>query len=336
MKYRYSVNNDNQLITRQPGKRKPLLTEGRFSIDKNNQLLYWLNKPDFWKMRYDLESKITFQGNWKINKNYDLELNLKETKKQYKGNLLILKGKIISIDKDTLVFEIKSYDKQDMLHIQILKLSGFWQADEKNQLSFMVKKIGTPDVFTLEGSWQLKKNQQIIYTYEKTDLKTKRKIKRTLTFEGFWQINSSNQLTYILSHSRESRFDFRAQIESPNLYPQDKVIKYRLGIGIRKEGQGETKIISLYGAWKFKRRLGLIFQMDYGKGKVHLMEFGFESHLSKKDEVIFSLTNKRNQPLGIQVIFTHKFLKQVKARSFLRFKKFRRELETEAGVRIPF
>jgi len=97
-----------------------------------------------------------------------------------------------------LVFEVKSTDREGQTHIQLLKLSGSWQADEFNRLSFLVKRKIQPDILTLGGIWQLNKNQQIIYTYEKTDLKTKTKYARTLTFLGFWQIDSTKRLTYIL------------------------------------------------------------------------------------------------------------------------------------------
>lgn len=335
-KNRYSVNQENRLVIR--GKRESLPVDGRFVVDRNNQLSYWLNEPVRWRREYDLPSRISFRGNWQLNPNYDLELKLARTKEQYKGDRLVLRGEIISIDTDTLAFEIISYDKQGFSHIQLVKLSGSWQADESNRLSFVLKKTVLPDILLLEGTWQINRNQQIIYNYEKTGLKTKTKICHTLTFEGFWQINSADRLTYILTHSSKSRFDFRVQIESPNLYPREGVIKYRLGVGLRQERTPKNKIISLYGTWKFSRKLGLMFEMDYGKDKLQNIEFGADIHFNKKDEVIFSLTNKRKQFLGLNVTFTHRFLKKSSAETFLRLKDIldREKANLEAGVRITF
>lgn len=336
---RYIVDNSNRLIIKR--NRKNLLTDGNFATDNNNRLIYWLNAPLAWRRQYNLPSKITFQGHWWLNPNYDLELILDESKGQFRGNRLVLKGEIISTDRDALAFEIKSYNKEGLLHLQIIRLSGFWQADEYNRLSFIVNKKDSPnDIITLEGIWQINQNQQITYTFEKTDFITKIKTLHTLTFEGFWQIDSANRLTYILSHSFDSRFDFRIQIESPNLYPKEGVIKYRLGIGLKglifKKRTAPSKIISLYGSWKFSRKAGLQFQIDYGQGKIHSIEFGTNVHLTKKDEVVFSLINKRNEPLGMNLIFTHRFLKKLDAEAFLRFKKFSKESSIEAGVKIPF
>lgn len=333
MKYRYSVNTDNQLLIKLPKKKKPLLMRGRFAVDKNNRLLYWLNEPSSWRREYSLPGKIIFEGSWQLNNNYDLELLLDKTEKQFQDDVLIIRGKIISTDRDILAFETKTYDQNGLLHIQILKLSVIWLTDETNRLSFILKKR-PPDIVTLEGDWQINDNQRIIYIYEKIDLKTKTRVSNTLAFEGFWQITSANKLTYILPHSSNSRFDFRAQIETPNIYPQRGVIKYRLGVGIREAKK--EKIISLYGTWKFGRRLGLIFQVDYGNGEVSESEFAADVSFTKKNEVIFGLKNKTGESLGFSVTFTHRFLKALDAEAFLRLKDSWEESKIDAGVRIPF
>lgn len=333
-KTRYMIDNNNYLTIKQ--NRKNLIPDGKFSIDKNNRLVYWLNEPASWRRQYSLPHKINFIGNWQLTPNYDLELNLDETKDQYKGDRLVLKGEIISTDRDTLVFEIKSYDRGGLLHIQLIKLSGSWQADEYNRIIFLVKKKTLPDMLILQGQWQINKNQQITYNYEKTNLKTKTKTYDMLTFEGFWEINSADRLTYILSRSWKSRFDFRVQLESPNLYPAEGKIKYRIGIGLKKNRGAADKIIALYGAWKFGRKAGISFQMDYGRSGIHAIEFGAAVNLTRKDEAVFNLTNKRNNPLGLSLVFSHRFLKRLDAEAFLRIKKIGLESGFESGVSIPF
>jgi len=333
-KNRYIVDSSNRLVIKR--RREELLADGRFAVDSNNQLMYWLNEPAAWRRLYDLPEKISFKGDWRLNPNYDLELNLNETNDQCKGDCLVIKGEIISTDQDVLVFEVKNLDRYGLLHVRLLKLSGFWQADDFNRIAFVVRKKTSPDIVTLEGVWQVNKNQQIIYTYEKTDLKTKTKSISTLNFEGFWQINSCERLSYILSHSSNSRFDFRVQIESPNLYPKEGAIKYRLGIGLRAKRLFQERIISLYGTWKFSKKLGLSFIIDYGQGKVQSIEFCTDIYLTRKDEVVFSLSNKRKEPLGIRITFTHRFLKKYAAEVFLRIKKSQKEAGIETGLRIPF
>lgn len=316
--------------------KEPLLANGKFDIDKDNRLIYWLNEPASWRKEYSLPGKIIFKGNWQLDKNYDLELVLDKTEKQFQNDILVIKGNIISTDRDILAFETKTYDQNGLLHIQILKLSVIWLADETNCLSFIVKKR-SPDILTLEGDWQMNENQRITYTYEKTDLKTKSKISNTLTFQGFWQLGSANKLTYIFKHSSDSKFDFRAQIETPTIYPQKGVIKYRLGVGMREESPTKEKLISLYGAWKFSRRLGLVFQMDYGEGEVKQIEFSADISVNQRNEIIFSLKDRNGESLGLNITFTHRFLNKLDAETFLRVKEIlKRESAIEAGVRIPF
>lgn len=347
MKYKYAVNSKNQLLIKSRQDKRATAVNGSFGVDKNNQLIYWLNQPSRWRREYSLPNKIRFTGKWRINSEHNLQLVLNETKDQYSGNRLTLNGRIISIDNNSLVFEIITRNKrvdlsprkgaQAQTQIRLLKLNGLWKADEYNRLSFMVKKKVSPDTLILEGAWQVNQHQQIIYNFEKINRKTKSKTMNTLVFEGFWQINDRNRLTYILERSWKSRFDFRVQVETPNIYPRQGVIKYRLGIGIRQKRQSRARIISLYGTWKFSRKAGLIFKMNYGKGKLHSIRFGTSINLNTRDKIVFSLTNKRKQPLGLCITFSHRFLKQLDAETFLRLKRILgEETAIETGLNIPF
>jgi hypothetical protein len=157
-----------------------------------------------------------------------------------------------------------------------------------------------------------------------------------LVFEGFWQIDSANKLTYILKGSSGAKFNFRVYIESPNLYPKQGVIKYRLGIGLSQEAPAQEKVISLYGVWKFSRQLGLIFQMDYGCRQIKEIQFGATVSFNPQDEVVFALKSRSGEPLGMSITFGHKFLKQLDAEAFLRLKKSYGESRFDLGVCIPF
>jgi len=331
MRTRYSVDTHNRLII--GGGKKNFIAGGSFSTNESNRLIYQLNETQSWRKQYALPPRIIFKGVWSLNPNYDLVLALDKNENQFQGDILIIKGNIISGDTDILAFEVKSYDREGLLNIRILKLSITLFADETNRLCFMVKKL-QPDILTLEGNWQINKNQQIIYEYERADLETNVKISNTLIFRGFWQITSVNKLTYILKHSSDSRFDFRAQIETPTIYPQKGVIKYRLGMGIR-ENKSREKIISLYGAWKFRRNLGLVFEMDYNKQGLESIEFAADVTF-QKNTITFTMRNRQGEPLGIILTFTHKFLKGIDAQAFLRLKALSAESGIEAGLKIPF
>ncbi|MDD5729907.1 MAG: hypothetical protein PHN57_02090 [Candidatus Omnitrophica bacterium] len=333
-KYRYEVDENNRLRIRDTAGHAAL--KGRFSVDKENRLNYYLNEPQAWRRQSGLPSRIIFKGKWNLNKNHDLELVLDETKDQYGKDRLIFKGEIISVSGDELAFEIISRNKGQTGSIGLLKLSGLWQADEYNRICFQVKKNIFPDSLTFLGNWQIGKNQQITYLYEKSSLKTKNKSACTLTFEGFWQINARNRLTYILENSPKSYFEFRAQYETPNLYPAKGKIKFRIGIGARNSCSKRLKTICFYGAWKLNRNLGAVYDMEYGKGKVRGIKFGLDLALSNRDALNFSLTNRENEPVGLNIAFNHRFLDTLDAESFLCFKRIQKAAAVEAGVKIPF
>lgn len=334
MKSRYSVDNSNRLVIKR--KIKSWLTEGKFSVDKNNNLIYLINGPAPWRRSHEPFAKVAFKGRWRLDAENNLEFILKEGRGQYGKEALTLKGRIISTDRDMLAFEIKSVDRHGQDHISLLRLTGSWQSDEYNRIVFLVKRQGQPNALLLGGAWQVGHNRQIAYAYEKTNLKTKSKSSQVISFTGFWQINNRNRLAYVLENSLSSYFDFRAQLESPNIYPQDGVIKYRIGVGLKKEKLNQEKTISIYGTWKFSRKAGLIFQVDCGRNRGYPVEFGVSAYLNKKDEVVFILTNKKREPLGIKVVFTHRLLEKFDAQVFLRLKRLQREKSVEAGIRIPF
>ena len=345
-KSHFALNQDNQLLVKPKGAKSPLVVNGQFSLDKDNNLIYLLDKGQSpsgtvpvgaWRREYDLPKKIKFKGVWRLSPDYNLELYLDETKQQIRGKCLTLRGKILYAEAEALAFQIKSRDERGVNRVSFLKLSGIWQADKFNRIIFQIKKKAKPDTLVFKGAWRVNKNQQITYEYEKTKLKTKRKIKNALVFTGFWRISSVNRLSYILSGSSQSRFDFRVQLETPNLYPKKGAIKYRVGVGVKESLRPtQIRLITLYGAWKFSRRLGLYFEMNYGQGKLRRLAFNTEVNLTQKDKVIFKLKDTMGRGLGISVIFLRRFLSKRDAEWFLRLKKDRREKKIETGVWIEF
>ncbi len=338
MKLKYSINKYNQLLIIPPNSKTPLQPKGAFKINKENQLEYWLNEPQAWRRIYNQPRKIVFKGNWQLNPNHDLELVLNKTRSQADEERLTLKGNIISVEKNKLAFEIISQGGRidpALQTFRILKLIGTWQADEDNRLAFLVEKRVLPDELIFKLDWQINKNQQIEYTYEKTDLVKKTKTNQVLTFEGFWKIDSRHKLVYILSKTLNSAFDFRAQLESPSIYPQDRSIKYRLGIGLRQPEGGISKIAILYGEWKLNRSLGLVFRMEYGNGNVQETEFGAQVTF-KRNKFLFSLQDERGKPLGITLTYSFSLLNSLEPQAFIRLKSFQKELGVEAGLTIPF
>jgi hypothetical protein len=248
-----------------------------------------------------------------------------------------LRKRFIAAESDTLIIETtQTESKTNRQSLRILKLKGIWRANDYNELCFEVTLRKGPTVrqarphetYTFKGSWKLNNNQQIEYTSENG--------RDSLTFKGYWNISSVNRLVYILEGSSTSRFEFKVQLESPILYPKKGEIRYRIGVGMRQSRlTAPGQVLILYGEWKFGRNLGLTFQMDYGQGKVRAIEFGAEVTFGY-NKVIFALKNELDEPLGITLTMTHKFLEFLNAEAFIRLKSRQKEQAIEVGITIPF
>ncbi|MFA5150610.1 MAG: hypothetical protein WC937_03175 [Candidatus Omnitrophota bacterium] len=237
--------------------------------------------------------------------------------------------RFICAESDALTIEtIQTLSKTRRQRLRVLRLRGTWRANSQNELVFNVAlRKGPPQTYTFKGAWKINKNQQIEYQCGQGP--------DVLTFKGHWDISSVNKLVYILEGSSTSRFEFKVQLESATLYPKKGEIRYRIGIGTRKNRLHPRQILILYGEWKFGRDLSLSFSMDYGQGRVESITFGAGVTFGR-NKVIFALKNESGEPLGITLAMTRKFLEHLDAKAFIRLRSRQNEQAIEAGISLPF
>lgn len=328
MKLRYSTDSLNRLVVLRDGKKYPI--EGVFSVEENN-LAFFPSQKSLFTKELDLPRKMRFEGNWRLTENKDLKFVLIETDNQIKNDELELKGQIISAEDNALVFQMHCLKEPDVDTVRLIRLGGRWQADEFNQLTFLVARDIEEDKLKFTGSWQINKNQEIIYSYERQDLIRKRKTTEEITFKGYWQISSRDRLTYILDLKNGSFFEFKVQLESPNLIGKKGEIRYRIGIGVKELAR--ERIISLFGAWKLSRTKSISFEMDYGEGGTRAIVFGASVFLNRDNEFVFELKNMAGKDLGFTVQFNRRFFKG-NALVFARVRRLEEDLRVEAGLRV--
>lgn len=341
MPVKYSVNKDNQLTLKVPPEEKTRVLHGDFKLDRNNNLIYLVNEPSGWHKDFNIPSRLKFKGKWKLNSDHDLVLDVTKTKKLAKTSLA-LSVDIVEPKKHSLIFRLRTVPSRRTTKISLLTLRGAWRQDKFNRLVFDVGLRPKTGTLTLTNTWKLDKYQQIIYTYQ--SLKTKRK--HAIRFEGFWKITAKNKLGYILETRStrkkyrrkksltETDFNFRVHLQTPTIYPQEGKIKYRIGVGLRDRRREKT--LTLYGAWKFSRALGLAFEIDYGKGRVAQMGFSFRLKLSAQDKINIELKTKEGEPLGINLIFTRKFLAKKVFEYFIRLKLAGKKPSVDLGGILKF
>ena len=329
MAYRYEVDPHNRLVVRKTGektkvKRFRKVYDGRFKLGKNNSLTYHIKAPG----RNDpgAPHQVKLIGKWSLTKNHDLKITLDKWKRQTFGSQLLIKGEIISVDKNFLVFAVKTRTDNNKDSLYFFKLEGSWQADKYNCLSFKVERDRSrSDILMLRGMWEINKNHEIIYQYEKTQLIRKLKKTHSLTFKGHWDIKDKARISYVLDRSSGSLFDFKTGF---GIF-KDKYIKYELGIG-RKE-KFSKKAVLLFGTWKIDKDKGLTFEIEYGNKRISSITFGAEAKLKNRDLIEFNIKKDMdNRDMGINLKISRKMLKG-SGEAFLQLLKSSRELSISVG-----
>ncbi len=332
VKIKYEVDPHNKLISGRTGRKTGLkrfrkVYDGKFKIGKDNSLIYHIKAPA--RKDKNIPHQVKFKGKWSLSKNHDLIFSLDKWKKQVTSDKLILKGNIIDVNKNSLLFSITTKTKANERSTYILKLTGSWQADKFNRLTFKAKRERSRyDILTLRGEWELNKNQQLIYQYEKAQLIRKLKKIHTLIFKGHWDIKEKTRISYVLDRNTNSVFNFRSSFG----ILKDKYIKYTIGLGLSKKARPIKKTVILFGTWKIKRDKGLTFEVKYRGRKVYSMSFGAEARLTKRDSISFKLKNDiDNKDIGVNLKLSRKILKG-SGEAFLNLLKKKRESAVFIGV----
>ncbi len=333
-KLRYEVDPHNRLIGQETGKKLRLtrfrrVLDGRFKTGPNNSLIYHIKVP-IQGVTPDLKApyQVKLRGKWSLTKNHDLRLTLDKWRRQTSGDKLTLQGEIISAEANSLLFAITTRSKENITSTYILKLQGIWQADKRNRLTFKAKKgEGRYDNLIFDGAWDINKEHRIVYHYEKAQLKQKERLKRTLTFKGFWDTAKRNRLSYKLSLDGKSTFEFQAGIG----FLAKDYIKYEIGIGISDKKRPVRRVITLFGKWKIKKNLGLLFEVEYEKGKTKAIVFGADAKLTKRDDIEFKLKDRLGKDLGLELKLSRKLLRG-DGEAFLNLLKSKKESSIYAGM----
>lgn len=326
----YEIDPFNRLVINGTGsgtlKKFRRVLDGKFTVDGNNNLSYHIKAP--LSEIENIPHQLKLDGTWSLGDGHKLNFTLDKNQRRTSGGLLTLQGRIIDVDKNSLLFAIttKSGSGQSTY---ILDLQGSWNADENNQLSLRVKReLGGYDKLTLSGEWEVNKDHQIVYKYESSDLSGKKKQIHSLIFKGFWDIKSKARVSYLLEGDLASAFNFKI---SAGIFTKD-YIKYELGIGIGHKASPIKRTVTLFGRWRLKRNIGLLFEVKYEGKKVKAILFGADVVLIGGGMVLLKLkSNADNKDLGIEFEISKKILEGT-GEIFLRALASEHELACYAGA----
>jgi len=329
----YAFDERNRLVIRNPlDLLEPTrVLEGRVSTDAKNRLVYHVD-TSAGRGGHPGPHAIALDGNWKLAPNHDLALSLHESDR-HTPQTLYLKGALIDAKANGLVFALRRSEDGDLDTAERLTLSGRWEADAKNRLTFLVEKSDAAENrLTLQGGWEIGEHHELLYRYRQR-MGARLGEERTVIFDGAWDITRADRLVYRMSGSSDSVFEFKASLQSPSLQARDGKLVYQMGMGL-SGGRAATKRLVLFGAWKLNKDRSVSFEVPYAHGRREAIRFNAAFTVAERNEIAVELLDRQKQPLGIAVTFSRRFLED--ASWFVRLRKEGREAEVFAGVNVRF
>ena len=281
--------------------------------------------------------RLVVDGKWELTPEHDLKLHvLGSNYGDLSGKTIILKGELEQAGKDSLSFTIREHENYLGVNSGSITLKGKWQADRYNRVTFRVAKgRGRYDTLTFQSAWQVNRNNELVYVYKKTHLKTRIKNEKVLIFRGYWDI-ARGKLTYRFDHSFDSYFEFKADFKTRNLNVLDREIKFTVGLTVRMNNTPRkiTQTLIIRGGWQIKKGLKTVFEVTYSGGRRSKFEFGIQGLVAANKKIEVSLTSKTGEPLGIKLELTKKFNND--AELFLELSRAGKESRVIGGIKVKF
>jgi len=322
-KLRYEIDPHNRLVADLFGMRRVL--EGQLKVGPRNTLTYDIKIPIPPGIKAPHQLKL--KGEWSLDRDHQLRFTLDKLQRKTFGDELTIQGEILDVKKNALLFAVTTRNQKGNLSLYTLELAGVWQADAKNRLTFRVDKGGDNfDTLEFYGAWQINKNYQIIYRYTKADLVHKQKRIHTLLFKGYWDIADKARLSYVIDRSSDSVFNFKTSL---GIF-KGNYVKYELGIGFSGRKQPVRRTITLFGSWKIKKGVGLVFEIEADK-KIRAIVLGAEARLGGKNTVTLRLRNNLNKDIAGELELARDVFGG-DGQAFLRLLRERGQVSIQAGL----
>lgn len=310
-------------------------------------------------MRYrklsDLQRDVeTFEGKWELSPKHELTYRERRRGTASCAADVSFKAALVAAEPDALVVSVTVKEDEKRTVTGLVKLAGKWALDEKNRITFSVKKtFDRYDTLTFQGAWEVNKSHEVVYAFASKQVlsgsgKRRRritKVKQELVFKGEWQFFEKNKLTYQIGADSGSAFHFRGTFETKSILAKEGAIRYQAGVeyktawGARKR---LTRTIVLFGKWKLSDDLALSYEIEYANGRRSEMRVGADMAMPGiggplgrvlPDRVSAGLVSQTGKPLGLEIVLSKEFF-DGNAQFFVRFAQTAQESRGEVGVRM--
>lgn len=287
VKIRYETDPYNRLVVNTKQGRSPLsryrrVIDGRFKIKNGNTLTYVVRSPQ--DVSFKTPHEIDLKGLWSLTKDHDLKIELERSGKSGHEGSLVISGSIIEAGKNFLRFAVTSRSADGVSTSYLLELTGSWQADSGNRLTFRITKgLASTGILTFYGVWDINKDNILVYRYEKRTGLNKTSDLHEVVFKGRWDITQTFGLTYTIDRKSNSSFNFRSGLAS---FKKDR-IEYEIGVGSSRKLRPSIKTVIIYGRWVIRPGSALSFEVETAGVHLYSLSFNAQASLTDRDTVIF-------------------------------------------------
>lgn len=292
---RYRFDEVNRLTIRHPGGaagrlRSIRVLEGRVTTDRHNRLIYRVDAPVRGRngsRRYELD------GTWALTRRHALKLTLHDAARNGRQTLY-LKGVLEQVGGNALTVALRHSTRSGGNAIQRITLTGRWQADRRNRLTFLVQKAdGSEDRLTLRGTWRIGRHHTLEYRYREPTTASRSAV-HTLRFAGVWDLEGATRLVYRLDRSTDSAFVFRAALQTKSLNAREGRLVYQVGVRLERRRTSMQRVV-LFGVWKVHRDLSITFEVPYAGGRRSGLRFTATYALTERDQIAVHLNDRHGR-----------------------------------------
>ena len=247
-----------------------------------------------------------------------------------------LSASLEDVRADAIRLAIEETAREGKKAIRHLRLSGRWQADQRNRLVFTVARSeGVEESLTFQSAWSLTPDQEIIYTYRKRTLAHGTASVHAFRLSGAWEpAGARNRIAYRLDAPGNRALIFRGSIQNGDLRAKDGRMLYQVGIQL-EGGRTAFRSVAVFGAWKINNDYSVTFECERsGRRPEAVMNYKAGLLWMRRNELALALRDERGKPLGVSLRFSRKF--SADAEAFLQWRKEGQESSLMGGVRVRF
>lgn len=330
VKTRYETDPYNRLIATRgdssiPKQRRVM--DGRFHIAKGNSLEYRIKSPA--SESDSAPYSVILEGVWRLSADHSLTFGIKKASGGASGDSLRISGKIIDVKGDSILFSVTTTDSDGTSTTYAMELTGIWSFDDHNRLNFKVEKgNGSYDPLVFRLGWEVNSFNEIVYSYQRYELKTKVKTLHSFSIKGLWKMWHDGSLVYQLEGVPGHSISFKASLSA---CAPDRVL-YELGAAFSRRVKSAVSTITIYGSWKLRRGAGLSFEVVSRSGNISSISFTANAKLTDQDTVLFTVTDDlAEKGISVQIELNHSLL-GCDGESFLRFMRSSKETSAIIGA----